>query len=243
MSREKRRKGSTRRRRTPAASSSGGGPSIPMVPVVVIMGAVAIVSLIAFLIWQSGKEPGANSEWAEVEADPAPDLPGVFVDLQDIYDGTYGTHGENPTAAHVRRDVDYAGDGNTTPPAGGPHWGSGACPRDPENAPRFCGPAPWGIYREPWEPEAVVHNIEHGGVVIWYNTDDIGIRDELEDIVQDKLGNGEVLVLLPFPDMEEDTIALTSWARIDKFPVGEFTKDRVEDYIDAHVRRFNPEQF
>ena len=180
---------------------------------------------------------------AVVEADPAPDLPGEFVDLQTIYGGAYGTHGENPTAAHVQRDVDYVGDGNTNPPAGGPHWGSGACPREPEDAPRFCGPAPWGIYREPWEPETLVHNTEHGGVVVWYNTDDSAIIAELEDLVQSKLQGDDILVMAPYPGMEEDHIALTSWARIDKFPAGEYTEERVEDYIDAHMRRFNPESF
>ncbi len=211
-----------------------------MVPLVIFVGIVAVVAIIAYTIMQSG----GSTDWAVVERDLEPDLPGEFVPLQEIYGGAYDVHGENPTGRHVNVDVDYAGDGNTNPPAGGPHWGSSACSRDgPGSSPPFCGPAPWGIYREPWEPETLVHNSEHGGVVVWYNTTDQEIIDELEDLVFSKLEDGDILVMAPYPDMEEEHIALTSWARIDKVPVGEYTKDRVEEYIDVHVRRFNPEQF
>ncbi len=38
-------------------------------------------------------------------------------------------------------------------------------------------------------------------------------------------------------------IALTSWSRIDKFPVAEYSEERVRDFMETHVRRFNPEGF
>ena len=243
MSRAKRRTGQARSRRTPVPSG-GGTRTIPIVPILVVVGIAVVVGLIGYLIWQQSQPAGdPNSKWVKVEADPAPDLPGEFVNLQEIYDGTYGAHGENTTAAHVTRDVDYTADGNTNPPAGGPHWGRSACSRDgADSSPPFCGPAPWGIYREPWEPESVVHNMEHAGIVLWYNFTDTALRDELEDIIKNQFGN-ELIVMMPYPDMEEETIAITSWARIDKFPVSEYSKDRIEDYIDAHAGRFNPEGF
>jgi hypothetical protein len=134
---------------------------------------------------------------------------------------------------------------NTNPPVGGPHWGSGSCGDDPSSAPSFCGPAQWGIYLEPWEPEVVVHNMEHGGLVVWYNTTDQDVIDDLSDLVGDKLDPsvGDLIVMMPYPDMEEETIALTGWSRIDKFPVSEYTRERAETFIDAHDRRFNPEMF
>jgi hypothetical protein len=133
---------------------------------------------------------------------------------------------------------------NTNPPAGGPHW-NGACGEDPANAPSFCGPAPWGIFTEPWDPPTVVHNMEHGGVVLWYNTTNDEIISELRDDIEEKLspGSGVLIVMMPYPDMEAETIAITSWSRIDKFPVSEYSLDRVDDFIDAHDRRFNPEHF
>ncbi len=44
---------------------------------------------------------------------------------------------------------------NTYPPSGGPHYGT---------------PAIWDFYTEPVEPRLVVHNQEHGGVVLWWGT-------------------------------------------------------------------------
>jgi hypothetical protein len=42
---------------------------------------------------------------------------------------------------------------NTYPPAGGQHYGQWAV---------------WGFYTEPVDPKQVVHNEEHGGVVMWW---------------------------------------------------------------------------
>jgi hypothetical protein len=42
---------------------------------------------------------------------------------------------------------------NTYPPAGGQHFGQ---------------PAVWGFYTSPADPKQVVHNEEHGGVVLWW---------------------------------------------------------------------------
>ena len=178
------------------------------------------------------------------EADDDPSLPGEFVDLQAIYGGFYGNPDGPTTAPHVTSDVDYVGDGNSNPPTGGPHWGSGPCGSDP-TAPTspFCGPAPWGIYREPWTPETLVHNMEHSGVVIWYNTADEAVIDELEDLATERLNEGQTLVLAPYPDMEAEHVAITSWSRIDKFSVEEFEQSRVEAFIDAHLCRFDPEGF
>lgn len=243
MSRAKRRQGpgSARSRRTPAVPATGRGLRIPWIPLAVLVGAGVIVGLIAYLIWQSGQPAGNRfGEAAEVEADPAPDLPGEFVNLQEIYGGAYGeqsTEGGGNTAPHVSRDVDYIEDGNTNPPTGGPHW-AGGCTESPETSPAFCGPAPWGIYREPWDPETLVHNMEHGGAVVWYNTTDQAIIDDLEELIKDRTGG---VVLAPYPDMEEEYIAVTTWGRIDKFPVSEFSIDRVKAFFDAHICRFNPE--
>ena len=176
---------------------------------------------------------------AEADADPA--LPGEYVDLAAIYGGQYGNDGPS-TAPHVTREVDYAGDGNSNPPAGGPHW-SGACTDDPSTSPPFCGPAPWGIYRDPWEAETLVHNMEHGGVVVWYNTTNEGVIGEIEALVANRLPLVDLLVMAPYPEMEDETIALTAWSRIDKFPVSDYTPERVQTFIETHVRRFNPESF
>jgi uncharacterized protein DUF3105 len=44
----------------------------------------------------------------------------------------------------------------TFPPSGGPHYGS---------------PAIWDFYTEPVDPRLLVHNQEHGGVILWWGPD------------------------------------------------------------------------
>ncbi len=221
------------KRREPVAPATGGGFKIPVVPLGVLVGVFATAGLIAYLIWQAGQPLGLSAS-DRVETEPRPDLPGEFVDLPEIY-------GEN-VAPHVTSGVDFVEDGNS-PPAGGPMFGSAQCSDDPESTPANCGPAPLGIYRTPWEPETLNHNMEHSGVVVWYNTSHREFLDELEDAVKRRLRDRDLMVMTPYDQMEEETIAITSWARIDKFPVSEYTEDRFDDFVDAHACRYDAEGF
>jgi hypothetical protein len=220
--------------------------NIPWVPVGVMAGAAVVVALIGYVIWQSGKPAdSANAAAIKAEADSSTTLSGEWVNLPEIYGGAYGDD-----AGHVERPVDYATDCNddgsvcnSNPPVGGPHWGSSTCPESPDDATPFCGPVPWGIYRETWDTESVVHNMEHGGIVVWYKTDNTEVRDEIEGLIRRHLDRGELVLMVPYDDMEDDMIAVTAWSRIDKFPVSEYTEDRVETFMSDHARRFNPEKF
>lgn len=88
--------------------------------------------------------------------------------------------------------------------------------------------ANWGIHSDPVEKERLVHNLEDGGVVIYYNdkTDERTIS-RLEQIV----GKYDSHVLLnPFPEMK-DKIVLTAWGRIDR--LDEFDANRIASFIEA----------
>jgi hypothetical protein len=177
---------------------------------------------------------------AAIEADDDPSLPGEFVDLQSIYGGYWGNQDGINTASHMRSAIDYTVQGDL-PPAGGPHWGMSACPSDPELAPFLCGPVPWGIYDKPFAAESVVHNMEHSGVIVWYNTQDLAIVAQLEGVVSAYLDQGRYLVMMPFPAMEPETIALTAWGRRDHFPVDDYGDERAQNFIEGHECRFDPE--
>jgi len=239
-SRAKRRATLTSSRRTPMRPSSERGPSIPWVPIAVVAGIGLVVGLLAYLVWQSNQtsDSGPGAE-AAIEGDKAEDLPGQFVDLQSIYDGFYGNQDGATTADHVTNDVDYSEQG--LPPTGGPHWGATACAETVAESPPFCGPIPWGIYREPWPAESVVHALEHGGMAVWYNTTNQTVIDDLEDLVEEKGKDDYLIVMVPYPDMEPETVAVTAWARRDKMPVSEYDRDRVENFLDKLKCRFNPE--
>ena len=239
MSRQRRRAGGGSSRRTPVPSG-GGGRTIPIVPILVVVGVAVVAGVIGYLIWQQGQESGDGfGADARIEGDLAPDKPGEHIDLQGIYDGFYGNRDGNGTAPHVSTtDVDYSEQG--LPPAGGPHW-AGGCGRDVDSSPAICGPAPWGIFRTPWRAETLIHNMEHGGTIIWYNTTDQATIDDLEDFVEDN--RDKLLVLTPYPDMEDEFVAITVWARRDKVPVSEYSRDRLEDFMDAFYCKFDPEDF
>ncbi len=104
-------------------------------------------------------------------------------------------------------------------------------------------PAPFAILRQPASKESLVHNMEHGGVVVWYNTTDQKAIKQLEDIVSAELRDQKLVVMSFYTDMEPDTIALTSWTRLDKFPVKQLDSQRVQKFIQRNSRRFNPEGF
>ena len=98
---------------------------------------------------------------------------------------------------------------NSYPPTSGPHYGG---PK---------GPAVWGIYDTPVDETALVHNLEHGGVVVQYGSDvPQSTIDQITAWYQDNDPNG--LVVAPiWPDIQatapkdvNDKIFLTSWTHL-----------------------------
>lgn len=230
--------------------------NIPWIPIAVVAGILIVAGGIAYLIIQSNQDASASYETEQAyEMDATAELPGEYVNLPEAFKddaGNLAHYGQDSdegpnTNAHVTREVDYsvetsANSESGLPPVGGPHWGQGGCGQDPSEASAFCGPAPWGIYREPWDAATLVHNMEHSGVVVWYNFDDTALRDQLEGWVDDASNGGDTLVIMtPYPDLPEDTVALTAWSRRDVFPTSDMTEDRVKDFIDTMACKFNPE--
>jgi hypothetical protein len=113
---------------------------------------------------------------------------------------------------------------NSTPPTSGPHYGS---------------LARWGIHTEPIPDELMVHNLEDGGVGIWYDCPDgcTELVSQLESVAE---RYHEGVLLAPYQGMDT-RIALTAWNRIDRFD--EFDEERLARFIrafrgaDHHARR------
>lgn len=120
---------------------------------------------------------------------------------------------------------------NSTPPTSGPHYG---------------GLAGWGTYREPIRYEQVLHNLEDGGVAVYYQCDD-GCPDlvsQLEEVLQPYADSGRHVLLVrndpswtvngsqPLHQDMGARIALTAWQRIDKFD--EFDAERIRAFIDRY---------
>ena len=119
---------------------------------------------------------------------------------------------------------------NSTPPTSGPH---------------YAGLAPRGSYTRPFPYEQVLHNLEDGGVVVYYQCAD-GCPDlvaQLDSVVQPYLSQNKHVVLVPNdPAWTNDgtatwhidmgsRIALTAWQRLDRFD--DFDAERIRQFIDA----------
>ena len=78
----------------------------------------------------------------------------------------------------------------------------------PSSGPHYQQPAPWSIFEEPVKQTILVHNLEHGGIIVQYGTQvSDGDVQKLRDFYQD---DPYGLVVAPFPKLG-DKFALTAW--------------------------------
>ena len=86
----------------------------------------------------------------------------------------------------------------------------------------------WNAYSEPLPALNLVHNLEHGGIVVQFGPD--LPEEDLQAVAEWYLEDPVALVLAPQPELE-DRIALTAWTHLmtcDGFDVEEFTAFRDE---------------
>ena len=96
------------------------------------------------------------------------------------------------TAEPIMSNTDHVPEGqfvsySTTPPTSGPHWSQ---------------PANCGLYDEPVPDARIVHNLEHGNVVISYNLPDEEEAERFRQIAEDLPGLGIWGVVRPYTSIE-----------------------------------------
>ena len=117
-----------------------------------------------------------------------------------------------PSAFHVDPEaVAYS----TVPPTSGDHWST---------------TTQCGFYEGEIADEIVVHNMEHGNVIISYNLTE-GV-EQLREIHESLSGNGEWLVTRPYPNIPEGIVALTAWGVLDEFEGVD--QERIERFYEAY---------
>lgn len=122
---------------------------------------------------------------------------------------------------------------NSTPPTSGPHQ------------PQPYAPAIWNVYEEPVPQIKLVHNLEHGGVVVQY-----GSRipqTEVDQIVAWYRKDPDGLVVAPLPPALEKTkpalanqIAMTAWTHLQT--CDRFNDKAFSNFVDLY-RGNGPERF
>jgi uncharacterized protein DUF3105 len=114
---------------------------------------------------------------------------------------------------------------NSTPPTSGPHY---PLPR---------APAVWSVYSEPLDQLALIHNLEHGGMVIQYGG---LIPPATVQKLVDWYGNDpRGIVIAPLPEELETQkpalkgeIAVTAWTHL--MTCGAYDEAALDDFKDSY---------
>lgn len=143
-------------------------------------------------------------------------------------DPSLGTAQPDKGGTHVQDGTDVRGSNpdayGSLPATSGPHWA------DPDN---------WGVYTTPQAESQVVHNLEHGGIVVWYQPDklDAGGVAQLTQWANQQLRGAQFKVILsPWsgPDFGHP-IAVTAWNYLlyqDVLDIGQ-----ISGFLQAHYQR------
>lgn len=111
---------------------------------------------------------------------------------------------------------------NSNPPTSGAHHAT---------------PAAWGIYnKQPSIDERLVHNLEHGGIVISYNPDRIQGQD-LEKIKAQARELSKInprIIVTPRINLDS-AIALTAWGYLQK--LNNYDSEAIAAFYNAHIAR------
>jgi hypothetical protein len=117
----------------------------------------------------------------------------------------------------------------------------------PTSGPHYSVPAKAGFYTEAPPDEQLVHNLEHGYVVIWYRSEDLSAKDRarfLADIQAAMKSGGTSantgtpkLIAVPRPTLRS-RLTLTSWGHLDE--LDHFDQQRILSFI-ASFRDQAPE--
>ncbi|MBI2172532.1 MAG: DUF3105 domain-containing protein [Chloroflexi bacterium] len=119
-----------------------------------------------------------------------------------------------PSANHVDgRTVTYT----TIPPTSGDHWGiTTQC----------------GFYTEEVRDETVMHNMEHGNVIMSYNLPDAADVTKLRDIHNRLKDSQDWLVTRPYAKLAPGEVALTVWGVLDRFTGVD--EERIKRFFDTY---------
>jgi hypothetical protein len=204
------------------------------------IGVIGLVALLVYAVTQANNTDSGPPDFQLAQEDADPNIPGVYYAPHPGPDGQLLTRDDRvhyapgtviPFCTQEQVDAGTISDPlcyTSNPPTSGPHTST------PQGFANLENPAP---------KENIVHSMEHGGVYVWYNTTDQDAIDLVKSVVQDNIDRRRFVGSTIYTEMEEETIAITSWTRLDKFPVSELTEERLQEFIDANHKRFNPEGF
>lgn len=137
--------------------------------------------------------------------------------------GNVGTRQIDDGRAHITEGT-AGGPYHSVPATSGPHWSSAD------------SPGPWGVYTTAQPQERMLHNMEHGGIVIWYQPaklDAAGIT-ALQTWVRQQIATTQFKVIVtPWGGADfGHPIAVTAWNWL--LYLDKADTDAIRTFLDAH---------
>lgn len=126
---------------------------------------------------------------------------------------------ENQGDEHVSQAEIEEFDYNSNPPTSGPHSSQVTA---------------FGIYDAPISNGYQIHMLEHGGVLIHYNTADQAVIDELRDLTRELSKSNPRVALLPNPEIDQ-VVAVTAWTHLENLATVD--ESAIKDFFFAYVNR------
>ena len=140
---------------------------------------------------------------------------GVQQDLMSTGAGGLNTHVGND------QTVEYS----TSPATSGDHWAT---------------PISCGFYEDGLSDERIVHNLEHGNIVVSYNLASEEEVDQLRDSLESIGKNAIWGVARSYDKIPSGTVALAAWGVLDT--IQEVDKDRIKTFFDTYSGALGPER-
>ena len=153
--------------------------------------AVAVLSLLALIgliVFMGREEPQAENQPVTEQARAA---------------------GREAAGSEGVRTFPVAGQDHITPSEQPDNWNS----NPPTSGDHLATPLPPGVYDAEQDMRALVHNLEHGYVVILYKGIPADQVDQLRQFVEAR--DGSKLVLAPWSGLESNGVALTAWQNLE----------------------------
>lgn len=126
-----------------------------------------------------------------------------------------------PFSPHLSPGTIY-NDYNTNPPTSGRHVGQ---------------TERYGIHPTSVVREQVVHNMEHGAMVIWYDTEDAELIKQIEDFSEALPSFPSCVIVTPWE--MDSVIALTAWGKL--LTLETFDAELMQRFANAYQGNVGPE--
>ena len=153
-----------------------------------VVAVVALAALVGLIVWQGRGTPQAENKPVAADALAAARKEAGSSGLK-----TYPQAGRDhiPTSQQPRN-------WNSNPPTSGDHLGT---------------PQQGGVYDTDQDMRALVHNLEHGYVLILYRNIPADQVDQLRQFVEARAGSK--LILAPYSALDKDGVALVAWQNLE----------------------------